>query len=94
MRMGEPGSELLLVVEGAVRVERPGRSLTLGPGELIGEIEVLDPGGGRIADIHAVGDGALPRRVAGGAARRSRSRSPRAAVALIEVLAARFRETA
>ena len=55
MRIGEPGAELLLVLEGTVQVERPGRSLTLGPGELIGEIEVLDPGGGRIADIHAVG---------------------------------------
>src|SRR5262249_30405328 len=55
MRAGERGAELLLLVAGSVRVERPGRSLTLGPGELIGEIEVLDPGGGRIADIHAVG---------------------------------------
>ena len=43
------------MLEGEARVERPGRSLTIGPGELIGEIEVLDPGGGRIADIHAVG---------------------------------------
>ena len=93
MRIGEPGAELLLVVEGSVRVERPGRSLTLGAGELIGEIEVLDPVGGRIADIHA--DGAarciavtreklLAALVA----------DPRAALALIEVLAARFRETA
>ena len=32
---------------------------TLGAGELIGEIEVLDPVGARIADIHAVGHGAL-----------------------------------
>ena len=55
MRIGEPGSELLLVLDGAVRVERPGRSLTIGAGELIGEIEVLDPGAGRIADIHADG---------------------------------------
>ena len=55
MRMGEAGSELLLVIEGEARVERPGRSLTVGAGELIGEIEVLDPGGGRIADIHAAG---------------------------------------
>ncbi len=93
MRIGEPGSELLLVVEGTVRVERPGRSLTLGPGELIGEIEVLDPGGGRIADIHAVGPVrciAVSREVLLGAL----ETDPRAAVALIEVLAARFRETA
>jgi flavin reductase (DIM6/NTAB) family NADH-FMN oxidoreductase RutF len=93
MRMGEPGCELLLVVEGTVRVERPGRSLTLGPGELIGEIEVLDPGGGRIADIHAVGEVrclAVSREALLGAL----EADPRAAVALIEVLAARFRETA
>ena len=93
MRMGEPGCELLLVLEGTVRVERPGRSLTLGVGELIGEIEVLDPGGGRIADIHAVGDVrclAVSREALLGAL----ETDPRAAVALIEVLAARFRETA
>jgi flavin reductase (DIM6/NTAB) family NADH-FMN oxidoreductase RutF len=93
MRMGEPGSELLLVVEGTVRVDRPGRSLTLGPGELIGEIEVLDPGGGRIADIHAVG----PVRcvaISREALLSALEADPRAAVALIEVLAARFRETA
>ena len=93
MRMGEPGCELLLVLEGTVRVERPGRSLTIGPGELIGEIEVLDPGGGRIADIHAVGTVrclAVSREALLGAL----EADPRAAVALIEVLAARFRETA
>ena len=92
MRMGEPGAELLLVVEGAVRVERPGLSLTLGAGELIGEIEVLDPGGGRIADIHAEG----PVRciaVTRDALLAALEADPRAAIALIEVLAARFRRT-
>jgi flavin reductase len=93
MRAGERGTELLLVVAGSVRVERPGRSLTLGAGELIGEIEVLDPGGGRIADIFAVGS------VRCLAITRERlvaalEADPRAAIALIEVLAARFRETA
>jgi flavin reductase (DIM6/NTAB) family NADH-FMN oxidoreductase RutF len=93
MRMGEAGSELLLVVEGAVRVERPGLSLSLGPGELIGEIEVLDPGGGRIADIHAEG----PVRCIAVSREQllaALEADPRAAVALIEVLAARFRQTA
>ena len=93
MRIGEPGSELLLVVEGTVRVERPGRTLTLAAGELIGEIEVLDPGGGRIADIHAEG----PVRcvaVTREALLAALEADPRAAIALIEVLAARFRETA
>ena len=93
MRIGEPGAELLLVLEGTVRVERPGRSLSLGAGELIGEIEVLDPEGGRIADIHAEGPvrclaiSRIDLLVALQA-------DPRAAIALIEVLAARFRETA
>jgi flavin reductase (DIM6/NTAB) family NADH-FMN oxidoreductase RutF len=93
MRIGEPGTELLLVLEGTVRVERPGRTLTAGAGELIGEIEVLDPGAGRIADIHAVGDVrclAVSREDLVAALHAD----PRAAIALIEVLAARFRETA
>ena len=92
MRIGDAGCDLLLVVEGSVRVERPGFSSTVGPGELIGEIEVLDPGGGRIADIHAVGPVraiAVSRDALLGAL----ESDPRAAVALIEVLAARFRET-
>jgi len=93
MRIGEPGAELLLVLEGSVRVERPGRTLTLGAGDLIGEIEVLDPSGGRIADIHAEG---LVRCIA--VSRKTLlaalTADPRAAIALIEVLAARFRETA
>jgi flavin reductase (DIM6/NTAB) family NADH-FMN oxidoreductase RutF len=92
MRIGEAGCDLMLVVNGTVRVERPGFSSTLGPGELIGEIEVLDPGGGRIADIHAVGTVraiAVSRDALLGAL----EADPRAAVALIEVLAARFRET-
>ena len=92
MRIGETGCDLMLVVEGSVHVERPGFSSTIGPGELIGEIEVLDPGGGRIADIHAVGPVraiAVSREALLGAL----ESDPRAAVALIEVLAARFRET-
>ena len=93
MRRGEPGNELLLVIEGTVRVERPERALTLDAGELIGEIEVLDPGGGRIADIYAEGTVrclAVSREQLLAAL----ESHPRAAIALIEVLAARFRETA
>ncbi len=93
MQIGEEGSDLMLVVDGSVRVERPGFSATIGPGELVGEIEVLDPGRGRIADIHAVG----PVRaiaVSREALLSALEADPRAAVALIEVLAARFRETA
>lgn len=93
MRIGEPGAELMLVLEGSVRVERPGRSLTLGAGDLIGEIEVLDPGGGRIADIHA--EGAVRcLAITRADLLTALQRDPAAAIALIEVLAARFRETA
>ena len=92
MRIGEPGAELLLVLEGTVRVERPGRTLTLEAGELIGEIEVLDPGGGRIADIHA--EGAVRcLAISRGDLLAALHADPGAAIALIEVLAARFRET-
>jgi CRP-like cAMP-binding protein len=67
--------------------------VTLGPGELIGEIEVLDPGGGRIADIFAVGS-ARCMAISRETLLTALEADPRAAIALIEVLAARFRETA
>ena len=92
MRIGEEGAELLLVLDGTVVVERPGFRLTRGPGELIGEIEVLDPGAGRTANITAVGAVtciAVPR----DSLLMAFEADPRAAVALIEVLASRFRET-
>jgi flavin reductase (DIM6/NTAB) family NADH-FMN oxidoreductase RutF len=93
MRTGEPGDELMLVLDGTVRVRRLGRDFTLDAGELIGEIEVLDPSGGRMADITAEG----PVRclaVSRESLLAALEADPRAAIALIEVLAARFRETA
>ena len=93
MRRGEPGETLCLVVEGTVLVQRPGRTVRLGPGDLIGEIEVLDPRGGRIADITAEG----PVRcleISRSELLTALEADPRAAIALIEVLASRFRETA
>jgi flavin reductase (DIM6/NTAB) family NADH-FMN oxidoreductase RutF len=93
MRIGDEGSSLLLVLEGTVRVERPGRSMLLGEGEVIGEIEVLDPSGERIADITAEG----PVRclaVSRADLMAALEADPRAAIALVRVLAARFRETA
>ena len=92
MRLGEEGDSLSLVLEGTVRVRRPGRDLVLGPGELIGEIEVLTRGG-RIAEITAESDVRclVVSREALLAALESQ---PRAAIALIEILASRFRETA
>src|SRR5919202_577718 len=93
MRRGEDGDSLALVVEGTVRVERPGRSVRLGAGELIGEIEILDPGGGRIADITAEGPVRCVEVTRADLLEVLES-NPRAAIALIEVLANRFRETA
>jgi flavin reductase (DIM6/NTAB) family NADH-FMN oxidoreductase RutF len=92
MKRGEPGDELMLVLEGSVRVQRPGLEVALGAGELVGEIEVLNPGGGRIADITAEG----PVRclaVSRESLLTALENDPRAAIALIEVLAARFRAT-
>lgn len=93
MQMGEEGCDLLLVVEGTVRVERPGFSATYGPGELIGEIEVLNPGRGRLADIHAA-EGVKAIAVTREQLMAALEADPRVALALVEVLAARFRETA
>ena len=91
MRRGERGDALYLVLEGAVNVERPGRAFSLGPGAVVGEIEVLDPGSGRIADVTAVGE-VRALRVTRDELRAALGSQPRAALALIEILASRFRE--
>jgi flavin reductase (DIM6/NTAB) family NADH-FMN oxidoreductase RutF len=93
MRMGDPGAELLLVAEGTARVERPGFSIERGPGDLIGEIEVLDPGMGRTADVVAVTDVKCVA-VSRDTLLAALEADLRAALALIEVLASRFRESA
>ena len=92
MRIGEPGDSLSLVLEGTVRVERPGKLVRLGVGELLGEIEVLD-GGPRIADITAE-TAVRCLEITRPSLLRALESDPRAAMALIEVLAGRFRETA
>ncbi len=92
MRIGEPGDSLSLVLEGTVRVERPGKLVRLGVGELLGEIEVLD-GGPRIADITAE-TAVRCLEITRPNLLRALESDPRAAMALIEVLAGRFRETA
>ena len=79
-------------LEGTVRVERPGRLTRLVPGDLVGEIEVL-AGGPRIANIHAEGPVRVLR-VPRDALLVALEADSRAAMALIEVLASRFRETA
>ncbi len=90
MAIGDTPEILAVVLEGEVSVERPGRRVLLGPGELVGEIEVLD-GGPRIADIRAVGAVKLLE-VARTDLVAALEASPQAAMALVRVLASRFRE--
>jgi CRP-like cAMP-binding protein len=52
-RVGEPGEEFFLIVDGAARVEVPGgRSARLAPGDFFGEMSLLD-GGPRTATVTA-----------------------------------------
>jgi flavin reductase (DIM6/NTAB) family NADH-FMN oxidoreductase RutF len=91
MRAGEPGDAMVLVVEGTATIERGGRKVPVAPGELVGEIAVLD-GGPRTATVVAdtrvrileIGRDALMRVL---------ESDPKAATALIGVLASRFRES-
>lgn len=51
MTQGEHGREMFVLVSGSVRIERDGRSLgQRGPGEVLGEIALLD-GGPRTATV-------------------------------------------
>jgi flavin reductase (DIM6/NTAB) family NADH-FMN oxidoreductase RutF len=92
MRRGDPGEAIFVVLEGSVRVVRSGRQIELGPGEIVGELEVLSPTAeGRIADVEAVG-AVRGLRVAAHDLRAALVAHPDAALALLEVLAGRFRE--
>ena len=92
MRLGERADALYLMLEGTVRIERPGRVTQIGRGDLVGEIEVL-AGGPRTANVHADGP-VRTLRVPRDAVIAALEADSRAAMALIEVLASRFRETA
>ena len=90
VREGEPGDLLYVILEGEVRIERGGRRLeTLGAGEFFGEVSVLD-GRPRSADVvadTAVRSAVLSREVV----REALAREPRAAWAMLQVLAGRLR---
>lgn len=92
VREGEPGDELFVVLEGEASVERGGRALaTRVAGEFFGEIAVLD-GRPRSADVIArtpLRCLAIPREVLHAAL----EREPRAAWAMLEILAARLRRS-
>ncbi len=90
-RMGDPGDELFLILEGRVRILRGGREVAaFGPGELVGEVAVLD-GRPRSADVEAEGAVrclAVPR----DALREAMEAEPRVAWELLGVVASRLRE--
>ena len=91
MAAGDPGQELLLLLQGSALVERPGVSLAIGPGEVAGELEVLAGGARRLATVTAVEDVscvALSR----ADLRAALVAEPDVAWALLELLASRFRD--
>jgi flavin reductase (DIM6/NTAB) family NADH-FMN oxidoreductase RutF len=92
MRLDEPSGSMAVVVEGTVRVERPGKVTRLGAGELVGEIGVLD-GGPRTATVVAEGPVRCTE-ISRTDLLYALEQNPRAAIALVEVLAGRFRESA
>jgi flavin reductase (DIM6/NTAB) family NADH-FMN oxidoreductase RutF len=91
VRVGEPGDELFVILEGEARIERGGNILaTFGPGEFFGEIAVLD-GRPRSADVVAATQLrclTVSREVLRGAL----ENEPRAAWAMLQILAGRLRE--
>ena len=91
MRVGEPGDAMALVVEGSATIERGGRKIPVAPGELVGEIAVLD-GGPRTATVVAEGRSRVLE-IARDELMRVLEADPSAATALIAVLASRFRES-
>jgi flavin reductase (DIM6/NTAB) family NADH-FMN oxidoreductase RutF len=91
MRVGEPGEAMALVLEGNATIERGGRKIPVAPGELVGEIAVLD-GGPRTATVVADGR-ARVLEVGRKNLMRVLEADPKATSALIAVLAARFRES-
>jgi CRP/FNR family transcriptional regulator, cyclic AMP receptor protein len=53
MRQGSPGSEFFVIVTGTVRIDQDGSTIrTLGPGDFLGEIALID-GGPRTATATA-----------------------------------------
>ena len=88
---GEPGDELYVILEGSARVERGGRPLlNLGEGDFFGEVAVLD-GRPRSADV--VAETTLTCLTVGREVlRETLVAEPRAAWAMLEILAGRLRE--
>jgi len=91
MRVGEPGDAMALIVDGSAIIERGGSKVPVAPGELVGEIAVLD-GGPRTATVFAEGRTRVLE-IGRADLMRVLEADPKATSALIAVLASRFRES-
>jgi len=91
MRVGEPGDAMALIVDGSAIIERGGSKAPVAPGELVGEIAVLD-GGPRTATVFAQGRTRVLE-IGRADLMRVLEADPKATSALIAVLASRFRES-
>ena len=92
IRQGDPGDAYFIVASGALLVHRGGRRVaTIGPGDFVGEISLLD-GGERTATVTATERCVLL--VLDRATFTTMLRqSPSLAIAMLEVLSARLRDT-
>lgn len=86
----QPATGMFVILDGTVRVELPGRTVELGPGEVVGELSLLTESQGRTARVAAATDVrclAIPR----ADFVRLLEDEPRIAVPLVRVLAERLR---
>ena len=87
---GQPGSGMFVVVDGQARVQLPGRTVELGPGDVVGELSLLTDDYQRSARVSAATD-VRCLAISRDDFARLLDNEPRIAVPLLRVLAERLR---